>query len=122
MKLIALAVAILSSVATGKLTVLTAGQLQLESVCSSVIVAGIEARREETNALRSSVPRHRGDCDTLLRACTKEELQQKMAAHGKDAHRMDIASLPEEQKQALMSIIRQEWAHPYEHAANDFFS
>ncbi len=62
------------------------------------------------------------DCDTLLRACTKEELQQKIAAHGKEAHRMDIASLPEEQKQALMSIIRQEWTHPYEHADSDFFS
>ncbi len=34
---------------------------------------------------------------------------------------MDLidGGLPEEQKQALISIIRQEWAHPYEHAASD---
>ncbi len=62
------------------------------------------------------------DCETLLRADSKEELQQKIAAHGKEAHRMDIARLPEEQRQALMSIIRQEWAHPYDHAVTDFFS
>lgn len=48
------------------------------------------------------------DCDTVLRGDTMEELQGKMAEHGKSAHGMDMASMPEEQKQKLMSIIRQE--------------
>jgi len=37
-----------------------------------------------------------------------EELQEKIAAHAKEAHNMDIANLPEEQKQKLMSVIKQE--------------
>ena len=48
------------------------------------------------------------DCAAVLRADTKDELQQKMAAHGKDAHNMDLASMPESQKQQLMSLIKQE--------------
>jgi predicted small metal-binding protein len=37
-----------------------------------------------------------------------EELQQKMAAHGKEVHGMDLATMPEEQKQQMMSLIKQE--------------
>lgn len=48
------------------------------------------------------------DCDAVLRADTMEELQQKMAAHGKEVHGMDLATMPEEQKQKLMSLIKQE--------------
>jgi predicted small metal-binding protein len=48
------------------------------------------------------------DCDAVLRAETMEELQKKIAAHAKEAHGMDIASIPEEQKQQLMSLIKQE--------------
>ncbi len=48
------------------------------------------------------------DCDAVLRADTMDELQQKIAAHGKDAHGMDIASMPEDEKQKLMSLVRQE--------------
>ncbi len=48
------------------------------------------------------------DCDAVLRADTMEELQQKMAAHGKEVHGIDMATMPEEQKQQLMSVIKQE--------------
>jgi predicted small metal-binding protein len=48
------------------------------------------------------------DCDAVLRADTMEDLQQKMAAHGKEVHGMDLATMPEEQKQQLMSLIKQE--------------
>jgi predicted small metal-binding protein len=48
------------------------------------------------------------DCDAVLRADTMDELQQKIAAHGKDAHGMDIASMPEDEKQKLMSLVTQE--------------
>ena len=48
------------------------------------------------------------DCDAVLRANTMDELQQKIAGHGKDAHGMDIASMPENEKQKLMSLVRQE--------------
>jgi len=48
------------------------------------------------------------DCDAVLRAESMEELQEKIAAHAKEAHNMDIANLPEEQKQKLMSVIKQE--------------
>ncbi len=48
------------------------------------------------------------DCDAVLRADTLNELQQKIAGHGKDVHNMDLASMPEEQKQQLMSLIKQE--------------
>ncbi len=48
------------------------------------------------------------DCDAVLRADTMDELQQKIAGHGKDAHGMDIASMPEDEKQKLMSLVRQE--------------
>ncbi len=48
------------------------------------------------------------DCAAVLRADTKEDLQQKIAAHGKDVHNMDLASMPESQKQQLMSLIKQE--------------
>ncbi len=34
-------------------------------------------------------------------------LLREMAAHGKDGHDMDFASLPKEQKQRLMSLIKQ---------------
>ncbi len=50
----------------------------------------------------------RAGCDTVLRADTMDELQQKMAGHGKDAHGMDIASMPEDERQKLMSLVRQE--------------
>ena len=48
------------------------------------------------------------DCEAILRADTMDELQQKIAGHGKDVHNMDLASMPEEQKQQLMSLIKQE--------------
>ena len=48
------------------------------------------------------------DCDAVLRADTMEELQQKMAAHGKDVHGLDLATMPEDQKQQMMSLIKQE--------------
>ncbi len=48
------------------------------------------------------------DCEAVLRADTMDELQQKIASHGKDVHNMDLASMPEEQKQQLMSLIKQE--------------
>ena len=48
------------------------------------------------------------DCKAVLRADTMDELQQKIAGHGKDVHNMDLASMPEEQKQQLMSLIKQE--------------
>lgn len=48
------------------------------------------------------------DCDAVLRADTMDQLQQKIAGHGKDAHGMDIASMPEDEKQKLMSLVRQE--------------
>ena len=35
-------------------------------------------------------------------------LLREMAAHGKDGHNMDLASMPEEQKQQLTSLIKQE--------------
>ncbi len=48
------------------------------------------------------------DCDAVLRGDTMDELQQKIAGHGKDAHGMDIANMPEDEKQKLMSLVRQE--------------
>ena len=48
------------------------------------------------------------DCDTVLRGATMDELQQKIAEHGKSAHNMDLASMPEEQKKGLMSLIKQD--------------
>ena len=48
------------------------------------------------------------DCETVLRADTMDELRQKIAGHGKDVHGMDIASMPENEKQKLMSLVRQE--------------
>ncbi len=48
------------------------------------------------------------DCDAVLRADTMVELQEKLAAHGKEAHGMDVATMPEDQKQKLMSLIRHE--------------
>ncbi len=48
------------------------------------------------------------DCDAVLRGDTMDELQQKIAGHGKDVHGMDIASMPEDEKQKLMSLVRQE--------------
>ena len=48
------------------------------------------------------------DCDAVLRADTMDDLQQKIAAHGKDVHGMDIANMPEDEKQKLMSLVRQE--------------
>ncbi len=48
------------------------------------------------------------DCDAVLRGDTMEELQGKIAEHGTSAHGMDISSMPEEEKQKLMSLIKQE--------------
>ncbi len=48
------------------------------------------------------------DCDAVLRADTMEVLQKKMAVHGKEVHGMDLATMPEEQKRKLMSLIKQE--------------
>ena len=48
------------------------------------------------------------DCAAVLRAETMDDLQQKIAEHGKSVHDMDMATMPEEQKQKLMSIIKQE--------------
>ena len=47
-------------------------------------------------------------CDARLRADTQEMLHQIIAAHGKDVHNMDIASMPETQKQQMMSRIKEE--------------
>ncbi len=47
-------------------------------------------------------------CDAVLRADTMDELQQKIAGHGKSVHNMDVAAMPEEQKQQMMSLIKQE--------------
>ncbi len=48
------------------------------------------------------------DCEAVLRADTMDELQQEIAAHGKEVHGMDVASIPEEQKQQLMSLVKQD--------------
>ncbi len=48
------------------------------------------------------------DCEAVLRADRMDELQQKIAGHGKDVHNMDLASMPEEQKQQLMSLVKRE--------------
>ena len=48
------------------------------------------------------------NCEAVLRADTMEELQGNIAEHGKSVHGMDMASMPEEQKQKLMSLIKQE--------------
>ncbi len=48
------------------------------------------------------------DCDAVLRGDTMEELQGRIAEHDKSVHGMDMASMPEEQKQKVMSLIRQE--------------
>ena len=48
------------------------------------------------------------DCDAVLRGETMDELQQKIAEHGKTAHNMDVANMPEEQKKGLMSLIKEE--------------
>ena len=47
------------------------------------------------------------DCPAVLRGETMDELQQKIAEHGKTAHNMDVASMPEEEKKGLMSLIKQ---------------
>jgi predicted small metal-binding protein len=47
------------------------------------------------------------DCDAVLRGETMDELQQKIAEHGKRVHNMDVASMPEEQKKGLMFLIKQ---------------
>ena len=47
-------------------------------------------------------------CDARLRADTMEVLQQIIAAHDKDVHNMDLASMPEDEKQKLMSRIKEE--------------
>ena len=47
-------------------------------------------------------------CDARLRADTMEVLQQIIAAHGKDVHNKDLASMPENQKQQMMSRIKEE--------------
>ena len=48
------------------------------------------------------------DCDAVLRGDTMEEIQGKIAEHGKTVHGMDMATMPEVQKQKVMSLIRQE--------------
>ena len=48
------------------------------------------------------------DCDAVLRAGTMVELQQKMADHGKEVHDLDLATMPEDQKQQMMSLIKRE--------------
>ena len=48
------------------------------------------------------------DCDAVLRGETMDDLQQKIAEHGKTVHNMDVASMPEEQKKGLMSLIKQD--------------
>ncbi len=47
-------------------------------------------------------------CDAVLRADTMEVLHQMIADHGKDVHNMDLASMPESEKQQMMSRIKQE--------------
>ena len=47
-------------------------------------------------------------CDARLRADTQEMLHEIIAAHGKDVHNMDLASMPENQKQQMMSRIKEE--------------
>ncbi len=48
------------------------------------------------------------DCDAVLRADTMDELQQQIAVHGKAVHNMDVASMPEDQKQQLMTLVKEE--------------
>ena len=48
------------------------------------------------------------DCDAVLRGETMDELQGKIAEHGKSVHDMDLASMPEEQKKGLMSLITED--------------
>ena len=48
------------------------------------------------------------DCDAVLRDESMDGLQKKIAEHGKDAHGMDISTMPEEQKKQLMTLIKQE--------------
>ena len=48
------------------------------------------------------------DCDAVLRGETMDALQQKIAEHGKTVHNMDVASMPEEQKKGMMSLIKEE--------------
>ena len=48
------------------------------------------------------------DCDVVLRGETMDELRGKIAEHGKSVHNMDVASMPEEQKKGLMSLIKQD--------------
>ena len=48
------------------------------------------------------------DCDAVLRGETMDELQGKIAEHGKSVHDMDLANMPEEQKKGLMSLIKQD--------------
>ncbi len=47
-------------------------------------------------------------CDAVMRADTMEVLQQIIAAHSKDVHNKDLASMPENQKQQMMSRIKEE--------------
>jgi len=47
-------------------------------------------------------------CDARLRADTMVMLEQIIAAHGKDVHNTDLASMPENQKQQMMSRIKKE--------------
>ena len=48
------------------------------------------------------------DCDAVLRGETMDELQKEIAEHGKTVHNMDVASIPEEQKNAMMAFIKEE--------------
>jgi predicted small metal-binding protein len=48
------------------------------------------------------------DCDAVLRGETMDELQGKIAEHGKSVHNMDLASMPEGQKKGLMSLIKED--------------
>ena len=48
------------------------------------------------------------DCDAVLRGDTMDELQQQIGEHGKTVHNMDVAAMPEDQKQQLMSLVKEE--------------
>jgi predicted small metal-binding protein len=48
------------------------------------------------------------DCDMVFHADSVEEMQIKISAHGKRMHGIDIASMPRQQSQPLLYLIKAE--------------
>jgi predicted small metal-binding protein len=48
------------------------------------------------------------DCDAVLRAESMEQLQEKIAEHGKTVHNLDVATMPEEQRERIMALVHEE--------------